>query len=508
MNAAPRILALTTVMGALASTLACSEHAMSADNDELADTAERDDDAELTVRIDVLPTAQLDADGEFQVLPRTEGPFTLNGDLDAGTITLFRPAVLEGEVFGAFVTPFASGGQLPAVEQPVPARITLRKRNSVQSYVTSTDERGLFGTLLVPHDEYELLVVPDDPTVPMIVDHLLLGEQPPFQALYLDYGVPIWGRVTDAAGSPLVGVSVHARAHETRTADAVTDADGRYLLRVPADGSYDVVSTGRASGRDPSLTIAEVAVGEAGARVDFLYTDLSPIFRGGTVLTEDNRPLSGVRIRFVSKLLDGYPEGGARVAVETITPADGNFDVRLIAGTYQVEFWPPAGEAPASDQSPLLLAEYVVEGGTDIGPVVLPSFIPTVGFVIDPWDETVAHARVTCREDGFGRREWSTYTDEGGLYELLLPQTPMTCALTPPGDRRLDLAVTRIPVDPREDGSSELRFQRGVRITGVVEGPEQSEQSAVVEVRDGAGLLLGSTLTGPEGEFELRVATP
>lgn len=467
-----------------------------------------DEPAPALIRIDVLPSQALDADGEFRVLSRTFGPREILGETDLGTLQLSGPVEIRGQVVGETVTPHASGGELPHVVEPVAAEVTIRRSGSVQQYVTRTDELGRFGSIIVPQDTYDLSIVPDDPAVPAYTQRLRVGQQPSFQDVFLDYGAAIWGRVVDAYGSPLTQVAVYVVDEDgVQSQPTYTDADGRYVLRVAPHGEYEVVAAGRASGREPQLTTPSVPVDDFGAEVDFVYENLSPVFRSGTVTDKHGAPLDDVIVRYTSEQLDGYADGTARLVVQTAT-FNGNFDVRLIAGTYQVELLPPTADNPADDRSPLLLTDQVLEGSPEVGPLVLAPFVE-VGGIVHAAETPVPEARVSCQEEGFGQRTWSTYADADGLYSLQLPQVPVTCSVTPPGTRRLDLALTRTSFDAGAVGGFQnLTLVRGTRLTGKVETQGGGEPHAVVEVRTSAGQLLGSTLTEEDGYFELRVHLP
>src|SRR5690606_37766715 len=121
-----------------------------------------------------------------------------------------------------------------------------------------------------------------------------------------------------------------------RGASTFTDAQGRYRLYVEPGASYEIVAVGQRSTRQPHLRSPVTPVGPDGAEIDFVYRDLSPVYRSVTVLGSGGKALTGVRVRFTSKSLDAYTGQNAQFVSEATTVA-GHCDVRLVAGIYQVE---------------------------------------------------------------------------------------------------------------------------------------------------------------------------
>lgn len=459
------------------------------------------------IRIDVLPSQLLDEDGAFRVLPVTVGPFAVSGDLDVGAIDLPAPVTVQGLVTADYVTPYAMGATLPTVQAPVDgAAVRIRQDGSVQSYLVNTDEDGRFAALVVPDALYEIAIVPQDPQVPFVLDELRVGQSPPVQDLHLDYGAAIWGQVLHES-QPMSEVEVYARTEDgIRGASTLTAEDGTYVLRVPPFGSYEVVAEG--SSTQPLLTRPGVAIDAIGVAVNFEYTDLSGVFRFGRVVGSDGTPLSDVTVRFESTSLEGYPNDDAVLAAQADTNSEGVFYVRLIAGTYEATLL-PSGDDPGANWTPQNLDIQIIEGGLeDLGEIALPPFVPVSGTVRD-LGGGVAGARISCREVGFEQREWNTYADEAGTYALILPQVPMDCTVTPPGERRFDLAMTRTRIEPGQREGFDLPLLTGARVAGTVALERTAEPYAIVEVRDASGELLGSALTEEDsGAFELRVVLP
>lgn len=459
-------------------------------------------------RVDVIPSQLLDANGDFRALPQTLGFIDLPEGGRLGDVDLQAPQILRGRILAEMVTPIASGASLPTVQVPLVGELRVVQPDSVQRYVTRTDAEGAFSAVVVPDDLYDLVVVPDDPMLPFVVRPLAFGPHAPELELDLAQGVPVWGRVTGPTGEGLEEVEVHAYSPSgVRGTSTLTDAQGRYLLYVQPDAAYEIVTSGQRSRRQPHLRSPVTQVGADGAEIDFVYPDLSPVFRSVTVTGEGGQALGGVRVRFTSKSLAGYVGQNAQFVAEATT-FDGHCDVRLIDGIYQVEILPPTDKDPARDHTPVLLPEIVLADTPEIPKIVLPAFVEVRGTVLSTWGDRVPGAQITCAEYGFEHRQWTTHADVEGDFRLLLPQTPVECAVTPPGDHQHDFALTRTHLDPAQVHTEPLVLPLvpGAVVEGTVRTAGRPEANAVVEVRAPDGRLLGSTLTQGDGWFSLRVA--
>jgi hypothetical protein len=497
------------LLSLLALSSACAELGiMTADETEVNAPAEDDVDygsLASTLRVDVFPSygaVEADADGrELDLLPHS---FEMSTDTRELDLVLEPPVLLEGYVTGYHVSPTAASG-LPGVEEAVAARVTVRKEDSVQSRTTATDveDDGYFQAWVVPDIGYRLDVTPDDPEIALYTSQLQLLEDT-FLDLHLDAGSTLWGQVVDGTGNPLVGVEVYAESvFGTRTAPDVTDMGGEFLVRVQS-GAYRLVAEGRNNGRDPTVSTELTYVGEEGARTDVVYPNLDFFSVGGRMTPEGGTYIRDGAARFTAVSLDGYPDTTTLV-VEARTDDFGNFDTRLLSGTYQVELF------PSDDQelTPVSLGEVTIDGPTDLGATVLPGFTVALGSVSDPIGGPVAGALVDCVEIGFAERVFTAHTDDLGQFGMLVPQMELACDLVPPSDRG-DLALTPLLVDLAEDDTPELTMEHGQLVTGTVrftdDGALRPLEFAVVEVRDTKGQLLGTALTSVgDGSFSLRV---
>ena len=507
-----RILSLTLLMG----FTACADSAFKAANIEtpesddgvgVTDTAGSDED--LVTRLDsflVDVSPALDAtnsDGSMSIAlePQTFGPFLGPGQYD---LELAEPIQVTGHVSANRVTPWY-GPTLPTENVDVRATVVFSQNSKLQTYNTATDDNGYFGVSLIPDADYGFAIVPNDPEIPPHIQQLDLFE-PATMDVELGVGVPIYGFVTRDDGVGMPGVSVYAiNELGLRTAAAVTDSDGWYLIRVP-EGAWQVVATGRSSGRDPAITSAVNDVAEPGDQVDIVYTDLDLHSVTGRVADSDGVGLNNVLIRFTSTSLDNYETGSAGLSVEVESNAGGTVETNLIDGTYTVE-WIPTAEM---DASPYSLAGVRIDGDTNLGEVLLAEFVAEGGRVVDELGEAVEDVIVWCKEDGFGGRFWSTSADASGFFALPLPQTDVICLLSPPATRS-DLAMARVDLNvadvDRERTPFELRTGELVRGTITINiGDEVVGVSyAAIDIVDAEGLVWGSGLTTDGGTYEIRV---
>jgi len=505
----PRMIRPLVLFSLLALTSACAEFdIMGADNTTFSEPAEDEGDygnVAGTLRVDVFPSygvAEADADGTaLDLLPRT---FEMSTDTRGVDLVLEPPVLLEGYVTGYHVAPTAASG-LPGVEEPVAARVGVRREDSVQSRATVTADDGYFQTLVVPDVGYRLDVTPDDPEIALYTSELHLLEDT-YLDLHLVAGSALWGQVIDGVGNPLVGVEVYAESvFGAKTAADVTDVGGEFLIRVQS-GAYSIVAEGRNNGRDPTVATELLFVGEEGSRIDVVYPNLDFYSVGGRMTPENGTYVRDGAARFTAVSLDGYPNTTSLV-VEARTDDFGNFDTRLLAGTYEVELF------PSDDQelTPVALGEVTIDGPTDLGSTVLPAFTVALGSVSDPTGGPVAGALLDCVEISFAERVYTAHTDEAGQFGMMVPQMALECDLVPPAERG-DLALTPLVVDLAEDDTPELTMEHGQLVTGTVRytdgGALRPLEFAVVEVRDAKGQLLGTALTNiGDGSFSLRVTS-
>jgi len=497
------------MFGLLLTAAACSQEAsMLAELGE--DVAlDADEDLASSVYFDVHPTQLLDANNDIRVLPQTFGPFGIRtSSLGMGTVELDAPTTLSGSVVASVVTPQAAGAELPFEKGPVSATLSLtQSERTVQNYSATTDEFGAFSTLLLA-DGYALVVIPDNPEIPVAVRQETIGGSGGDLDLELGSGVAIWGQVRYPSLPSADPFRVHVVYEDgVRSSTALTDEDGYYVIRVEADSvPFVVVCEGRDDGRDPILVSDVVDLSQtdtavlpeyASEQVDFDYPAYRAAAASGRVLDESGDPVEDVEVRFTSVALDGYEAQAGSIQIVRITDASGNFDISLPAGDYTVEFMPQGGRSPK-------VSNATVSGNSSLGSITLDGLREVSGTVRDPQGSPVNSAQVTCTELGFGGRSWTTFTNKKGVYGVEVSATPLACVVTPPDTSVLAMTRTEVSGESLE-GALDLEVVSGQQATGTLEMNGEPETFAVVEIRDGHGRLLGTAVTDESGFFEVRV---
>jgi len=490
-------------------TKSAVEASAPSDTDSVAEV-----DLTRLVYVDVHPAILIDDDNEFRVLPQTVGPFSPESGLNVGSIQLETPTSIDGFVTGDVVTPQAAGADLPFSYGPIAADIiVIHNTRSVQNYLATTDTDGFFSSLLVA-DGYDIFVVPQNPMVPVASHREAIDSGGATVDFEIDQGAAIWGRVLYPSLPSSDPFRVHlVDGNGIRSATALTDEDGFYMIRVlPEEGPFTVVCEGRDDGRDPILTSVPVDPNEEltddsgldnaflGAQVDFDYPTYRLAIASGRVKDENDESVGDVEVRFTATRLTGYDSMDAALSITRVTDNAGNFDVSLPAGDYDVEFMPQGAKSPK-------LSQASVNGNSPLGTINLEPLTAVTGKVFDSSNSKLGSAQVSCAESGFGERVWKTFADDNGNYALDLPTTDIICTITPPDTRTS--ALTRTEINGANLGNNlDLTTSPGTTARGSVDLAGEPEAFAVVEFRDGLGRLLGSTVTDEEGAFRIQLDLP
>jgi hypothetical protein len=379
--------------------------------------------------------------------------------------------------------------------------VRLYQPDSIQSYVSQTDETGRFETWAVPGAGYRIEIVPFDPLLPIFTDEIGIGDPADDIDRDLGTGVPVYGVVSGPSG-PVEGARIQlVDSFGAVSATAFSDAYGIYQVRATR-GVWTVQCSGRDSGLDPTLRFADQTVGELGLNLDVSYpVPLDPVVAQGEVETTEGGRVRAT-VRLTAEALDGYSGLDASFSTEVYAAANGSFVGLVVPGTYTVEVIPPD---EGDELSPLRLTGVPLAAGANLDTIALQPLVDVGGEVRGPAGSSIAAARVECSEVGFGGRAWEAFTGEQGRFSLMLPQVRVTCEAHPPGSRG-ELATGFISFDPTMDQSVGFDLNRGQFVVGkVITSAGGGEPAVVVDVRDQAGRVLGSGLTDGEGGFEIAV---
>ena len=178
--------------------------------------------------------------------------------------------VEESLVSGRVATP---GGQ-PAAGVKVTARLSGRGDRQIvflSSFRATTDENGRFAIHGLPEKEFVLSLA--DPkkswTFRPLVNLLVPPHKDPNLALSMETGVRVSGRVLDPAGKPVHAAGLAAVTDSEGgpgLGDDMTNADGRYQLRLPAGSAclyFSGLPDGFAYPRPPTVKRLDIKPGQA-----------------------------------------------------------------------------------------------------------------------------------------------------------------------------------------------------------------------------------------------------
>jgi protocatechuate 3,4-dioxygenase beta subunit len=320
----------------------------------------------------------------------------------------------------------------------------------------------------------------------------------------LERGLSIRGRVRDRAGAPVAGAGVlgsAARRMPSRTIQAVTEADGTFVLAGLEAGLQRISVF--ANGYVPENREAET--GASG--VEVILSPGGSIV--GTVVDETGREVETFQIS-AEPATDDTPSARMRATSRSreVSSADGRFTLDDLAeGTYVLG-------ASAADRATTHVSGIKVSAGstTDAGRIRLAAGGIVRGSVVDAASAPVPGAVV--RAQGAGTNQFSgkgnqAVTDPSGAFELrgVSPGTVEMIAVHPSYSEG---RVGGVEVDPAK-GPAEVRIvlMQGGRLEGSVRrrdgAPIAGANLSVVRPRPG-GYYLNSDepsmlSTGGDGAF-------
>jgi hypothetical protein len=459
-------------------------------------------------RIDIHPSAEDTVAEEGGPVYLTQSVLTSASNEERLDIVMKAAVRVSGTVTGWAVTPWLSPN-LPGTDNPIPASMSISKPDSSQSYFFTADEDGQFEAMVVPETDYAMTITPH--SVGSVFTTLAL-EAPEGQDVVFDvnleYGQTLWGRVLDPDGQGMEDVGIYAEdleGHQGRT--AYTSSTGYFSLRVEP-GDYYLNTLGRTTeyGRDPVLRANVSVVDGSDQRLDFAYESLASHSVGGRVVDESGNGLKGVSVRFGSQKLYGFESASveADANVTILTNKFGNFDTRLAPGEYEMWVLPPSNIRATGSWSESI----VVSTEMSIGQIPLADMVEVTGIIEDPLG-LLPGSRIQCEEQAPGVRYWTTVASEEALsigqYVIELPQSQVTCAVSPPGGKP-ELAITRISFTPETGLKRDIRLSTGTEIFGLVSRSDNKPFAyALVQVYSLADDLLGTAITDSDGNYSVSI---
>ncbi|MGC6493138.1 MAG: carboxypeptidase-like regulatory domain-containing protein [Myxococcota bacterium] len=425
------------------------------------------------------------------------GPFFTSGIYN---LALPTPYELNGTILANAPAPWLSFPTLPSTEASPEASLIFTHRTNGRETFTATDSAGAFQVLLEPSAAYDVLVIPDDPSVPPLSTvFVALGDEEVFYGL--DSATPIWGHITDTAGAPVPDARVTASSLTGSIAASVrTDSEGAFLLQVQP-GEWQVDVDDAYAGTAPRVPLERVTVDALGRRIDGTL----PPSGNGTLRLRMVQPngaaLSGVALDVTSVELDAYPKT-ARLSRTLISDSTGTIQVALPTGTYRLVASPGA-DLPFSSE---VMTDVLVGTTTnDLGAWTLRRLSTAASSVLDSAGTTVPGTNLICQEREGAQRFWATISDGLGILSITLPHSGADCLLVPPGDRP-DLASRRFFIEGASLPVS-LPLTVGEPFSGVLtrEDDEAPVANATVRLRDNQQRIWGTTLSNADGAYTLRV---
>ena len=365
------------------------------------------------------------------------------------------------------------------------------------------------------------------------------------------------GRVTNPDGSPAAGVTVRAEGtysgadmSENERETAVTDADGRYEMRVRANAAFLVVplpgSPSMYEEADPPSKLAAAAAGSGaagsgdpvvvtpGGRRAGLDFALSEGTRLTGAVTRGGEPAAGVTVllNMIGEFPDRLEHPENKFAHSLDLPRWGKTDA---AGRYALRVGPGTYTLSPNYQDrtdPFAVAAGAAEVVRDFDLPAPAEPIEITGTVVDEFGLTLAGVTVAAAEGRWEMRQWpartaSTRSGEDGAFSIVYTRSEYArdrgvyLAATGVDEVRgplygyLDLQPTFSSQDPPSTADVTLVARRLAPLTGRAPGPDGAPLAGVrlqlspADVNDhgasGDPLTL-RCVTGPDGRFLFRDA--
>ena len=485
---------------------ACSEYAMASGKDDIADTASGyeetdsdtglDSDGTTLLRLDVYPSNFADdLENQSQELDYLDSWSNLNIDLDE-TITI------SGQVSGFDASPYIDIAVPGDEAEPLSATVRAEIPGYITGAAVETDDEGFWELTLPAADDYLFSVVASEANLPMYVLPNSSFADGDVVNPVLDYGLPIYGLVQQSDGS-LLGEDTWVRLVDPETgvsgpAVAVEDS-GHYMLRA-TEGTWLVHLEGESHRYVPTRTeTVSVTEEEAAARLDFDMGQLEPTRVYGEIFDSKGESVSYLPIRFTALDIGDVP---GELVIERETTRDGEIDVQLIPGTWQLEVLPPFD--PDEGSSPLLTT-FELTGAATLPDITLPGRVELDVRVVDATDAPVQGVAIAAQERGFDGYIYTTVTDTNGEAQLSVPTVALDVRLTPPGAKN---AITHFGLtDPAAHADTTVFWDlaQGELIQGILLTGDEPVQYAVVQLVDEYDELFGTTTTDDSGQFTARV---
>jgi carboxypeptidase family protein len=425
---------------------------------------------------------------------------------------------------------------LEATGQPVEGvRVQLRNRDGWQSWSVTTDASGLYSFEELPGGVYRLASGDGgaDTLHQVVRRGLIVGDEDERRVDFrVKQGGRVWGRITDAQGTPIPRAKILVGTSESAFTQVANAARKQHMLASTSDENGDYVVSGVPFEREwrvwadkdelaPLLSPPFVLhPSRPHLRMDVTLLAGTTIF--GTVSNSQGEPLNNVELacfpRYGSFLA---PMSRARTARDARSEKDGSFAISgLPAGDYQVMGF-KEGYRFALKGKPVY-----PDGRSDIHGlrIVLESALgegshSITGRVVDGEGNAIPGADVGLaafgtRNFSFGGTETETAEDGSFRFEGLAKSSFMLAVKKEGFEQRIleQVALDRdqiVTLSPEAKVRGRVRFPgktpsqytvRVLRVLPAVEGEEPNEEGGLSRL---AGLDRGATFADTSGKFEL-----
>ena len=452
---------------------------------------------EYVLRLDVWPAA-----GEgIPSLPQSFYNVAFDSDSAySSALALRSPVTITGQLTGFDANPTLVG--VPGQDSVVTGFVDLAVPGTPMARVVATDSQGFFEAEVVPADGYTLALIPE---LPAELPFLVLENESIFGPIdlstYLDYGLPVYGKVQLGENGVLdSGIARLVHTSSGVKGPSVPLDRGHYMLRA-YPGSYTLQIYDPEDLYVPMLEKEVVVGGESieGVEASFTLPGLVPIVVTGEVRDPEGRPYGGVELRFTSQALKDLPEGSHTSSVAS--NGSGLFIARLPPGEYQIEYVPPFGDEVSSEQ----VKGLSLTASSELGVTQLASLSVVQAQVVFD-GEQVGATLVRAEEIGAGGRVFQTTAADDGYFSLPVSAGPLRWTFTPPYG--LEAATTFKDWDASEfQDRSTVSLDAGVLLEGEVTFEGEPVPYSVVDVRDQDDTLWAQTVTDESGAFSVRVSS-
>lgn len=459
-----------------------------------------------TLRIDMRP-----ASDALELLPQSFllAPGTYEG------VEVAHELSASSTIFGIFNAESMQGlgAAAASASGPLDAVIRAGRTGLLQGGAANTDAEGSVSFTVPGNQAYSVEIIPNDPArSPMIVlaNSAVDGDLDLTQTV--EAGAPVYGRVTDAAGTRLADTTLRLRRTDLDVASATftTDKNGWFIARVEPGYEYALATVGDGDAvGGPIASVEQVFTveGADGAEVNLDVGERDSFVLSARAVDAGGDPIPNPHVRATSTSL----ETGSLV-LEFEAQSDGKITLELLPGTWTIEVWPSTEQA---ELTPWVATFTVtvsddVDDGDDIGDITLNPPTRMSGTVTRPNGAGAEGVSVTAREVGFGGYSFSATTDSEGNYSLDVPRTPLMVQAIPA--IAASGAYSNEALDLTSAASTEgfdIPLVTGLLLTGVATLNGEPVPFALVEIYDHAEeVLLARTLTDADGAYTVRIDLP